>query len=166
MASNTTKNSPSKAKNAMYSSLWNRHRQNESINFSDVIEEQTFYESNQTSKSTFEPNEITGRSTSKAWQRKLPEEEIDVDAVSVNDILGNSFVENIRHMSQSKHGAKQSLAISLPKKYPSTNSLNGKEFSWNNSFAAYKSNNTTTESMKNEQFQPFDDKVFVKMLFA
>lgn len=151
MAANT-------AKSDKYGDAWEKYRPNVGINFSDVIEDKTIYDTSQASKSTFEPNEITGRSTS--WvstdSKYRAQSEIDVNALSVDDILGSSFVENIRHMSQNKHiQTNGSLSIGIPHKYTSTTSLACDNLNWNQSVAS--SNAQVSESMKSEQFRPFDE---------
>lgn len=128
------------------------------VNFSDVCDDRTVYETSQASKSTFEPNEITGRSTSwlTADTKYHSQSNIDVDAVSVDDILGNSFVENIRHMSQNKQpNVDRSLSASIPRKYMSTSSLTCDKFSLGQSFAMH--NSKLSESVQSDQFRPSEE---------
>lgn len=146
-----------KSKNEMYSNLWEKYRPNTEINFSDIIEDKTIYESNQSTKTTFDPNEITGRST--LWKNgNSNTDDIDVDAVSVKDILCNSFVETIRHMSQNKQGGDdKSLSIGFTHKNSAANTINSKEFEWNSSISGNTSNAKLSDSMKSENFKPFNE---------
>lgn len=154
MAGNTNKSDK-------YAAAWEKYRPNMAINFSDVIEDKTISDTSEASKSTFEPNEITGRSTS--WvstdAKYRSQSEIDVNALSVDDILGSSFVDNIRHMSQNKHmHTNGSLSMGIPHKYSSAASLMPESLNWNQSVASgIGVSAQTSESMKSERFRPFDE---------
>lgn len=143
------------AKSDKYGDAWSQYRPNTAINFSDVIEDKTIYDTSQATKSSFDPNEITGRSTSYGAygdSKYRTQSSIDVDAVSVDDILGNSFVENIRHMSQNKHvNADSSLSVNIPRKY--TTPLSCDKFNWNQSFPT----NQEKMSEMSEQFRPSEE---------
>lgn len=112
--------------------IWEKYRVNNAINFSDVIEDRTIYETScpsplLLSKNTFEPKEITGRSTSCLTNSGLHQpSDIDAADISVDKILGESFVEEIRNMS---HIDGNSIRISMPNRYDGLNGMSSKDIS-------------------------------------
>lgn len=75
---------------------WQKHRPTTSINFSDFIEDKTIFDETRTDM-TFDPNEMTGRSSSWSNNNRLemPDFDADADAASVNDIISTSIVDEI-----------------------------------------------------------------------
>lgn len=140
------------AKSNKYGDYWMQSRPKGPINFSNVNQENTIYDTSHGSQ--FDPNEITGRSTSYADSKSSTHNSIDVNAMSVDDILGNSFVENIRHMSQNKHTqADTSHSASIPRKHVSNASEYCDKFNWNQSFPA----GQEKMSEMSEQFRPSEE---------
>lgn len=88
--------------------LWQQHRQQyrheSSINFSDIVEDQTIYDQTR-SDVTFESADMSGRTTS-AWGSEFGAhgDDINSDKLSVDDILQRSFINEIRNMSQQRAG--------------------------------------------------------------
>lgn len=97
-----TKSNANNGADEKHQHLWAMYRPTTTINFSDIVEDGTIYDQTRT-EMTFDSGEMSGH----AWQNghATNQPEIDPDAVSVDDILGNSIVHEIRHLSQSKHGA-------------------------------------------------------------
>lgn len=162
------KNGIKKAKN----DLWEKYRP-KPINFSDVAEDGTIYESNDTSnertapspsqlsltnsrvplKHTFEPNEITGRSTECLAMQGLRQVlDVDPEAISVEDLVNDSFVEQIRNMSQFNYD--ESVRISLPNRYSASNAMARKDFPWNQQISNV---DQSMESLLNENFMPAEE---------
>lgn len=116
------------------------------MNFSDLVEDKTIHMSPKSSFASnpqFEPDEISGRSTDAA----TPE---NIDEMSVDDILGASFVQEIRFMS--RQGADQaSIRISLPN--------GGQPEHWNRSV---QQNCSYTDSLNSDCFQPAEHVSFEK----
>lgn len=112
------------------------------MNFSDLIEDKTIHveKSSISSSPPFEPNEISGRSTGTALT-----EDVDCDQFSVDDILGASFVQEIRHIT--KQCDRQSLQINRPTSNSSVNS-----FTWNRS--KLPNPPTYSDSLTDECFEP------------
>lgn len=90
-----------------YRNIWEQYRPVTTINFSDIIEEKTIYDRTDGHiETTFESTDMENHPN------------IDPDAVSVDDILGNSIVHEIRHMSQSRHGKlSNSMRASIPNRF-------------------------------------------------
>lgn len=89
----------SSAKNEKIINVLEQFRPTSSINFSDIVEDGTIYSNH---SQTIDPVEISGRLTTWENDQSTMEPEIDPNTVSVDDILGNSIVQEIRHMSQSR----------------------------------------------------------------
>lgn len=75
---------------------WQKYRPTKSINYSDIVEDKTIFDETNTDM-TFDPNEMTGRSS--AWSNNVcleePDFDADADAVSVNDIISTSIIDEI-----------------------------------------------------------------------
>lgn len=89
-----TKSSAKSGADEKHKHLWEMYRPTNTINFSDIVEDRTIYDQTR-SEMTFDSGEMNVAN----------EAEIDPDSVSVDDILGNSIVHEIRHLSQSRQGA-------------------------------------------------------------
>lgn len=141
------------AKSNKYADYWMQSRPKGPINFSNVNQENTIYDTSLASQ--LDPSEMTGRSTSFADSRSRGQSSVDVNAMSVDDILGNSFVENIRHMSQNKHthAPDTSHSASIPRKHVSDASAYCDKFNWNQSFPA----GQEKMSEMSEQFRPSEE---------
>lgn len=76
--------------------IWQKYRPTKSINYSDIVEDKTIFDETRTDM-TFDPNEMTGRSSSWSNNNCLEEPDFDADAdrVSVNDIISTSIVDEI-----------------------------------------------------------------------
>ncbi|XP_055315088.1 uncharacterized protein LOC129575454 isoform X2 [Sitodiplosis mosellana] len=104
----------SSAKNENLVNVLEKYRPTSSINFSDIVEDRTIYDQSRT-EATFDPSQISGRLSTWGNDEATIGPDIDPDTVSVDDILGNSIVHEIRHMSQSRQGAHStSIRNSLP----------------------------------------------------
>lgn len=86
--------------NKLTVNVWEQYRPQNTINFSDIVEDNTIYD--RTANDTTEGIEISGRSS--MWSNQG----IDLDAVSVDEILSDSIVHEVRHMGQSRHGLNAS----------------------------------------------------------
>lgn len=150
--------------------IWQKYRPKAAINFSDLVEERTMdaavpsssFSSPNMAKDSLEPSEITGRSTNRAAdKRKL---EADVAAVaaemSIDMILGDSFVHEIRNMSTRKNvdsTDNRSSQNSLPvnnKKIDSIPIASASDMDWNRS--CYEPPKMSVISVSSEDFVPFD----------
>lgn len=87
--------------------VWENYRPVNSINFSDIIEDETIYDRSQ------------GRMDSSIESSKMIDQRnIDPDALSVDDILGDSVVHEIRDLSRSQQRARgTSIGSHLPSRH-------------------------------------------------
>lgn len=84
--------------------VWEKYRPAAPMNFSDYIEEKTIYDrTDGRIESTFDSIDTADQP------------DMDPDSITVDEILGKSMVQEIRHMSQSRLGAMStSIAASIP----------------------------------------------------
>lgn len=102
----------SSGKNEKIINVLEKYRTTSSINFSDIVEDRTIYDQTRT-EATFDPaQEISGRLSTWENDQSTMEPDINPDAVSVDDILCNSIVQEIRHLHQSR--ASTSIRNSMP----------------------------------------------------
>lgn len=96
-------------KNENNTNLWEKYRASTSINFSDIVEDKTIYDQSRS-------DEISSRLSTWGNDETTNGVDINPDTVSVDDILGNSIVHEIRHLSQSRHDTSRNSSIrsSLP----------------------------------------------------
>lgn len=107
----------SSGKNEKLVNVLEMYRPTSSINFSDIVEDKTIYDHSRT-EATFDPAEISGRLSAWSNDPATIEPDIDPNAVSVEDILGNSIVHEMRRLSQSRHaGLSTSIRSGLPSKF-------------------------------------------------
>lgn len=104
----------SSAKNEKIVNVMEQYRPTSSINFSDIVEDGTIYSNHSLAIDTAE---ISGRVSTWGNDQSTIEPEIDPNAVSVDDILGNSIVQEIRHMSQSR---QPTLSTSIRNRHSSS----------------------------------------------
>lgn len=139
----TTKSSAKNATNQNPLHVWQNYRPTASINFSDIVEDRTIYDDTRTDV-TFDSNEITSRSSIGNNNKSTAEPEFDADAVSVDDILGNSIVHEIRHLSQSRQSvASHNISVPLSHSMPKNSGI---------SFNAF-----TSDSLLRESFRPAEE---------
>lgn len=115
----TTKSGAKNTASENHLHIWQKYRPTSSINFSDIVEDRTIYDETRTDV-TFDPNEISGNSSTCSnnnnnQHKRTDEPEFDADAVSVDDILGNSIVHEIRHLSQSRQGGMFNASLPIDK---------------------------------------------------
>lgn len=114
----TTKSSTNDVAGENHHNVWQQYRPTSTINFSDIVEDQTIYDRTR-SEATFDTNEITGRSS--AWTN---EQAIDTDALSVADILDYDLKHDL---SQAHRG---SMSTSMSNHFQHTSQFQfGNEFS-------------------------------------
>lgn len=133
-AMQSSKHSAENGLNNKNRNIWEQYRPVTSINFSDIIEEKTIYDRTGQIETTFESTDMGNHP------------DIDPDAVSVDDILGNSIVHEIRHMSQSRHGnLSTSIRASIP------NRLYGSQL------GVEDIGSFTSDKLANESFRPAEE---------
>ncbi|XP_031620090.1 uncharacterized protein LOC116338772 isoform X2 [Contarinia nasturtii] len=105
----TTKTNEKNVSNEQHQlNLWQQHRQQyrreSSINFSDIVEDQTIYDQTN-SDMTYASGDISDRASS-AWGNEFGAQHHDLnsDKLSVDDILQKSFIHEIRNISQQRAG--------------------------------------------------------------
>lgn len=148
--------------------IWEKYRPRAAINFSDLIEELTMdaaspsYTSRDSIKHTFEPSEISGRSTGRVRDKRNREYEVAAAAakMSIDMILSDSFVNDIRSMS-TKHNVDdiedKASRSSLPTKYMTADSIpmySTNEMAWNRS--CFEPPKVGSISVASDDFAPFD----------
>lgn len=109
----TTKSSAKNVAGESHLNVWEKYRPANTINFSDIVEDRTIYDQTRT-EATFDSLEISSRSS--AWDNEQPTNDryIDPDAVTVDDILGQSTVHEIRHLSQTQRVGNTLSTSRLP----------------------------------------------------
>lgn len=128
-----------RTKNALSDSnrnVWEKYRPASSINFSDFIEDNTIYDrTDGRIESTFESSVMADQP------------DIDTDSMTVDEILGNSIVHEIRHLSQSRQGA---MSTSIHANIPYRNSV--AKFP-----DAEECGRATMENLMKESFRPAEE---------
>lgn len=92
--------------------IWEKYRPTTSINFSDIVDDKTIYDQSRT-------DEISSCLSTWGNDEAANGADINPDSVSVDDILGNSIVHEVRHLSQSRQGASRNSSFrgSLPYRF-------------------------------------------------
>lgn len=92
--------------------VWESYRPQKSINFSDIVEDKTIYDQSRS-------DEISSRLSTWGNDETMNGVDINPDTVSVDDILGNSIVNEVRHLSQSRQGTSRNTSVrsSLPYRF-------------------------------------------------
>lgn len=147
----------------MIHNVWQKYRPKAAINFSDLVEERSMdsclaspsVSSPNLGKPSFEPTEITGRSTGR--NRNVYGAPTITD-MSVDDILSDSFVHQIRNMGTKNRpldtGNTTNQRTSLPSNYMTASSS---LMSKGNDVASIEScNGLSSASVMSEEFAPFD----------
>lgn len=154
----------------MAQNIWQKYRPRAAINFSDLVEERTIdacvsspsFSTSNLAKHTFEPTEITGRSTSRLKDNRTRDAGVAAAAadMSIDMILSDSFVHGIRSMSTKPKADgtdDRASRSSLPVNYMTADSIpmaSTNEMAWNRS--CYEPPKTSGVSVTSEDFAPFD----------
>lgn len=146
--------------------IWQKYRPRTAINFSDLVEERTIdavpsFSSPIFGKHLFEPTEFSGRSTGRLKDNSNRDTGDGVSEMSVDVILGESFVHEIRNIRNAKNKLDgtddKSSRTSLPVNYKTADSIpmcNTSEMAWNRS--CYEPPKMSGISVASEDFAPFD----------
>lgn len=151
--------------------VWQKYRPTAAINFSDLVEERTMdgvftsssFSSPTVAKQTFEPTEITGRSTGRvmANNRKTKNDYASIAAkMTTNMILDSSLLSEIRSLKECLHensGVEVGSRNSLPFNKVSADSIaidGAKEVAWNRTCNAPPK--VSGLSVASDEFSPFD----------
>lgn len=119
------------------------------MNFSDLIEDETIHIPSKSSyrvRPSFEPSEMNGRSTSAANSVN-----INMDDLSVDDILSTSMVQEVRDMIRHE---PSSMRMSMPSQNGMNDLSSGKAFDWNRSMRPAVS---YSDSLNSDFFQPAEN---------
>lgn len=150
--------------NAPTPNAWQKFRPQGAMNFSELFEDCTIDARSTTpsmnygdsSKQIFAPEEITGRSTCLQENERLRDTNNEARDISVNMILGDSFVEEIRSLSKipSKINGSSNhlpLAIGSDISEPSVNT------SWKSIYKTAENQDTNAgDSIRSDEFVPYD----------
>lgn len=135
---NSVKSTAKNAASENHLSVWQKYRPKGDINFSDIIEEKTIYDN--TRSNTTLNSEISDRSSVWSMDKCTIEPDFNPDAVTVDDILGNSIVHEIRNLSQNRQNA------SVPYKHSTSSLFGSQNFSY-----------IPSESLLKENFKPAEE---------
>lgn len=142
---NTAKPTATNSASESYLSVWQKYRPKGDINFSDIIDEKTIYDNTRTN-TTFN-SEISNHSSLWSIEKCMSEPDFDADAVTVDDILGNSIVHEIQQLSQNRvGGGTTSMRPSLAHKHSTSSLFGSKDFSY-----------VPSESLLKENFKPAEE---------
>lgn len=119
------------------------------MNFSDLVEDETIHIQSKSSyrvRPSFESSEINGLSTSAANSVN-----INMDDLSVDDILSTSMVPEVRDMIRHE---RSSLRMSMPTENGMNDLSSAKDFDWNRSVRPAVS---YSDSLNSDCFQPAEN---------
>lgn len=153
--------------------IWQKYRPRTAINFSDLVEERTIdacisspsFSSPNLAKHLFEPSEFSGRSTGRLKDNTNRNNGDGASEMSVDVILGESFVHEIRNIRNPKNKMEgtgdKSPRTSLPVNYKTADSIpmySNNEMAWNRS--CYEPPKMSGISVASEDFAPFDQVLY------
>lgn len=144
-------------------SVWEAYRPKGPVNFSDLIEDETIDARSTTASliygdegnNAFAPDEITGRSTCLQDAGGARNAVHGAKDFSVDMILGDSFVKEVRSLSKAPSEVKR--LSSLPKNCISDSSVANADMAWKHLCTDMPSQaETRSDSICSGEFVPFD----------